>query len=90
MTLTVMCSMVSMCLSILNTGICVWAVACMMGEELCRRLNLRAILAGGRIPGYKDHAAKMTPEEYIEAVKVKACFDPILTFQLNNEFDVNR
>ncbi|MBK8969992.1 MAG: GNAT family N-acetyltransferase [Hahellaceae bacterium] len=59
-------------------------------KELCRRLNLKAILAGGRIPGYKDHAAKMTPEEYIEAVKVKACYDPILTFQLNNEFDVKQ
>ena len=59
-------------------------------KELCRNLNLRAIVAGGRIPGYKDYADKMSPHEYIEAVKRKEIYDPILTFQLSNDFEVKR
>lgn len=59
-------------------------------KELCRSLNLRAILAGGRIPGYAAHAAKMTPQEYIEAVRYKELYDPILTFQLSNDFEVKQ
>jgi predicted amidohydrolase len=59
-------------------------------KELCRNLNLRAIVAGGRIPNYRQHAETMSPQEYIEAVKRKELYDPILTFQLNNDFDVKR
>lgn len=59
-------------------------------KELCRRLNLRAIVAGGRIPGYKQHANEMTPERYIELVKQKEIYDPILSFQLANDFHVRR
>ena len=32
-------------------------------KELCGKLNLRAIIAGGRIPGYKDYADELTPEQ---------------------------
>ncbi|AKO52604.1 hydrolase [Marinobacter psychrophilus] len=59
-------------------------------KELCRSMNLRAILAGGRIPSYhkyKDHA---TPAEYIERVSRKDIYDPILSFQLSNDFQVTR
>ncbi|MCB1774701.1 MAG: GNAT family N-acetyltransferase [Gammaproteobacteria bacterium] len=59
-------------------------------KELCRSLNLRAIVAGGRIPSYKQHADEMSPQAYIEAVKRKELYDPILTFQLSNDFDVKR
>jgi predicted amidohydrolase/GNAT superfamily N-acetyltransferase len=59
-------------------------------KELCRSLNLRAIVAGGRIPAYKQHADTLSPQAYIEAVKRKELYDPILTFQLNNDFDVKR
>lgn len=59
-------------------------------KDLCRRLNLKAIIAGGRIPGYRDYADKMSPEEYIEAVDHKEIVDPILTFQLANDFEVKR
>ncbi len=59
-------------------------------KELCRNLNLRVIVAGGRIPNYRDHAAEMTPQAYIEAVKCKEIYDPILTFQLANDFEVKR
>jgi predicted amidohydrolase/GNAT superfamily N-acetyltransferase len=59
-------------------------------RELCRALNLKAILVGGRIPGYRKYADKMSVGEYIEAVKRKEIYDPILSFQLSNGFDVKR
>lgn len=58
-------------------------------KELCRNLNLRAILAGGRIVKYHEHA-DMTPAEYIEAVRRREVHDPILSFQLANDFEVKR
>src|SRR5690606_33510603 len=59
-------------------------------KELCRNLNLRAIVAGGRIPGYQKYAAEMSPQAYIELVKRGELYDPILSFQLNNDFHVRR
>ncbi len=59
-------------------------------KELCQNLNLRAIVAGGRIPNYKNYSHELSPQEYIERVKRKELFDPILTFQLSNDFEVKR
>ena len=59
-------------------------------KELCRSMNLRAILAGGRIPNYSKYAKECTPEEYIERVRRRDIYDPILTFQLSNDFQVTR
>lgn len=59
-------------------------------KELCERLNLRAIVAGGRIPGYKKYAAQFTPSQYIELVKNKEIYDPVLSFQLANDFHVRK
>ena len=59
-------------------------------KELCRQENLRGILAGGRIPNYYHHADEMTPAEYIDAVDRRKIYDPILTFQLSNDFQVTR
>lgn len=59
-------------------------------KELCRNLNLHAIVAGGRIPNYKNYSKEMTPQDYIERVKKKEIYDPILTFQLSNEFEVKQ
>ncbi len=59
-------------------------------KDLCRNLNLKSIMAGGRIPHYAQHADKLTPYEYIDAVKSKDIYDPILTFQLSNGFEVKR
>ncbi len=59
-------------------------------KELCRNLNLKSIMAGGRIPNYARHASEMSPYEYIERVKSKDIFDPILTFQLSNGFEVKQ
>lgn len=59
-------------------------------KELCEKLNLRAIVVGGRIPGYGKHAATMTPQQYVEQVRAKELVDPILTFQLANDFHVRK
>ncbi|MDH5711735.1 MAG: GNAT family N-acetyltransferase, partial [Gammaproteobacteria bacterium] len=58
-------------------------------KELCRNLNLRAILAGGRIIRYYEYA-DMKPADYIEAVRRREIHDPILSFQLANDFEVKR
>ncbi|MCF8302823.1 MAG: bifunctional GNAT family N-acetyltransferase/carbon-nitrogen hydrolase family protein [Bacteroidales bacterium] len=59
-------------------------------KELCESLNLRSIVAGGRIPGYQEYAHEMTPKEYIEKVQNRELFDPILTFQISNNFHVKK
>jgi len=59
-------------------------------KELCENLNLRAMVAGGRIPGYAQYANEMTPAKYVEMVRNKELVDPILTFQLSNEFYVRK
>ncbi|GAA3999059.1 bifunctional GNAT family N-acetyltransferase/carbon-nitrogen hydrolase family protein [Hymenobacter fastidiosus] len=59
-------------------------------KELCENLNLRAMVAGGRIPGYAAYADEMTPAKYVEMVRNKEITDPILTFQLSNEFHVRK
>ncbi len=59
-------------------------------KELCRSMNLRAILAGGRIPDYYKYADHYTPAEYIERVDRRDIYDPILSFQLSNDFQVTR
>jgi len=59
-------------------------------KELCENLNLRAMVAGGRIPGYAAYANDMTPAKYVEMVRNKEITDPILTFQLSNEFHVRK
>jgi predicted amidohydrolase/GNAT superfamily N-acetyltransferase len=57
-------------------------------KEMCEELNLKSILFGGRIPNYKEYAHQLTPREYIQKVRMKEIFDPVLTFQLSNEFHV--
>ncbi len=59
-------------------------------KELCQNLNLKSIVAGGRIPNYQKFSHEMSPQGYIEAVKRKEIYDPILTFQLSNDFEVKR
>ena len=59
-------------------------------KELCERLNLRSIVAGGRIPGYNQYATELSPKDYIEKVKLKELYDPILSFQLSNGFHVKK
>ena len=55
-------------------------------KQLCERLNLQGIIFGGRIPNYHQYAGEITPKEYIEKVRSKEIDDPVLNFQLSNEF----
>lgn len=55
-------------------------------KELCETLNLRGIAFGGRIPNYHKHAESFSPKEYIEKVKRKEIHDPVLNFQISNDF----
>lgn len=59
-------------------------------KELCEHLNLKAIVFGGRIPDYYQYADKLSPKEYIQKVKNKEIYDPVLSFQLSNEFHVKK
>lgn len=59
-------------------------------KELCENLNLKSIIAGGRIPGYKSFSHSITPKEYLERVANKEIYDPVLTFQISNGFVVKR
>lgn len=55
-------------------------------KELTERINLRGIAFGGRIPNYYKYAATKTPKEYIESVRRKEIHDPVLDFQISNDF----
>ena len=59
-------------------------------KELCETLNLKAIMFGGRIPNYHKYADKMRPKEYISRVRQREIYDPVLTFQLSNDFHVRK
>ena len=59
-------------------------------KELCEHLNLKGIIIGGRIPGYADHHLELTPGEYIAKVRNREIIDPVLTFQLANDFHPKR
>ncbi|MDA0989240.1 MAG: GNAT family N-acetyltransferase [Verrucomicrobia bacterium] len=71
------------------------------GMKLSRRLytarkmlvkdkNLKSIVIGGRIPGYHRHKDEMTAHEYVENVEDKTLFDPVLTAQLSNGFELKQ
>ncbi len=55
-------------------------------KELCERLNLKGIVFGGRIPNYHKFAQQMSPKEYIAKVRRKEIHDPVLDFQMSNDF----
>lgn len=59
-------------------------------KELCEKLNLRGIIAGARLPNYGEHAASLSPKEYIQKIKNKELHDPTLSFQLSNSFHVRK
>ncbi len=59
-------------------------------KELCEQLNLKGIAFGGRIPNYHKYSEQMTPKEYIEKVRLKEIHDPVLNFQMSNDFRPTR
>ncbi|WP_435138642.1 carbon-nitrogen hydrolase family protein [Formosa sp. A9] len=59
-------------------------------KELCERLNLRGLAFGGRIPNYHKYSNELSPKQYIEKVKRKEIHDPVLNFQISNDFHPTR
>lgn len=58
-------------------------------KKLCQSLALKGIVFAGRLPTLAKRIRKYgTVEAYVEAVKAKQVRDPVLSFQLRNEFDV--
>ncbi|NQV78567.1 MAG: bifunctional GNAT family N-acetyltransferase/carbon-nitrogen hydrolase family protein [Lutibacter sp.] len=55
-------------------------------KELCERLNLRGVAFGGRIPNYHLYSDTLSPKEYIAKVRRKEIHDPVLNFQVSNDF----
>lgn len=56
-------------------------------RKLCRAMNLKRIIAGGRLPGYHKVADSMPPEEYAKRVVWGDIYDPVLRFQLGEGFN---
>ncbi|WP_299049217.1 carbon-nitrogen hydrolase family protein [uncultured Polaribacter sp.] len=55
-------------------------------KELTEKLNLRGIIFGGRMPNYHKYTKRLSPKEYLEKVKRKEIYDPVLNFQISNDF----
>jgi predicted amidohydrolase/GNAT superfamily N-acetyltransferase len=55
-------------------------------KELCERLNLKGIAFGGRMPNYYKYADNLSPKAYIELVRRMEVHDPVLNFQISNDF----
>ncbi|MFW9930455.1 MAG: GNAT family N-acetyltransferase [Candidatus Thorarchaeota archaeon] len=55
-------------------------------KQLAIKLNLKRIIAGGRILNYCEYAKKMSPLEYVNKVRRKEIKEPVLSFQLRNGF----
>ncbi len=57
-------------------------------RKLLKRYNLRRMVAFGRIPGYREHASRMTADEYVEKVRVGELSDSALTAHLRAGYQV--
>lgn len=59
-------------------------------KALCEKLNLESVMFAGRMPNYHLHKDKLTPKEYLDKVKRKEIHDPVLNFQLSNDFHLKK
>ncbi len=55
-------------------------------KQICSKVGLRRIIGGGRLYNYCFYAHQMSPHKYAEQVVNKNLVDPVLTFQLRNDF----
>ena len=55
-------------------------------KELAAKLNLRRMIAGGRLFNYSEYADRMSPSEYASKVIKGELKDPVLSFELANGF----
>ncbi|HEX5051865.1 MAG TPA: GNAT family N-acetyltransferase [Planctomycetota bacterium] len=59
-------------------------------KKLAREKNLKGIVIGGRIPGYKKVKDEMSAHEYVQRVEGKQMHDMVLTAQLANGFELKQ
>ncbi|WP_197526551.1 carbon-nitrogen hydrolase family protein [Botrimarina colliarenosi] len=57
-------------------------------KAVLKRFNLRRMVAGGRMPGYAEHAKRLTPMQYVEAVKQGMLHDQALSAHLKAGYQV--
>lgn len=58
-------------------------------KRLCEELKLKGIIFGGRLPGFRRNVKKFPdPKLYVDAVQAKKFRDPVISFQLHNDFEV--
>lgn len=57
-------------------------------KALIRHLNLKGMIAGGMIPGYRAHSDRLSVEDYVGQVVRGELRDPTLSAQLRNGFVV--
>ncbi len=57
-------------------------------RKIMKRFNLRRMVAGGRIPGYPDHAGRLWAEEYVAAVLAGELKDPALNAHIKAGYHV--
>lgn len=57
-------------------------------KNLVRRYNKRGMLAGSIVPGFEDFRTRLNIDEYVEQVRLNQVFDPALSTQLNNGFEI--
>ena len=55
-------------------------------RKLCRQLNLKRIIAAGKIPNYHKYADKFDPHTYAMHVIWGDIYDPVLRFQMKEGF----
>jgi GNAT superfamily N-acetyltransferase len=55
-------------------------------RKLCRQMNLKRVIACGRLPGYHNHATQMSAEQYAQKVVWGDLVDPVLSFQIREGF----
>jgi ribosomal protein S18 acetylase RimI-like enzyme len=55
-------------------------------KQLVKELNLRRMIGGGRLFNYCEYADKMSALEYAQKIITRELRDPVLSFELDNEF----
>ena len=55
-------------------------------KEHAENNNIKSIVFGGRIPNYSKYKNELSPRDYIKKVRQKEIHDPVLNFQLSNDF----
>lgn len=59
-------------------------------RRLCIERNLESIIIGGRMPFFYKYAAQMGADEYAQQVMKGEIYDPVLTFQRKNGFELKK